>query len=199
MIFTYDRIYAKKRGGVIIMDSNASSKIVSIIPYIENDPLDREKLIQQRTLQILERAFEIMLEGCRLNARDSSFYKKISDYGDKPIFYVNISPNRDERYKQSGSVNGSATYFSIDGKNIKGNIYLYNHNGMTKYAVFGLQKFKETKNKTSYYQILDGTIVSIIKCKKENSFLEELDNVESIEPFSPQIIKKYKIAKKGNN
>lgn len=181
------------------MDPKISSKILSIIPYIENASSDPKILIQQRTLQTLERTFEIMLKGCRLNARDSLFYKKVSDYGDKPIFYVNIGRNKDERYKEIGSVNGNAIHFTIDGKTIKGNIYLFSNNGISRYATFGLQKFQETSNKTNYYHILDGSIISVVTCKKADSFLEELSNVQTIEPFAPQILKRYKITKKGND
>ena len=181
------------------MDLKIPPKILSILPYIEKESIDQETLVEQSKLQILERTFEIMLEGCRLNAADSLFYRKISDYGDKHIFFVNIAKHYDPRYKDNGSVNGNVLYFTIDDKNIKGNIYLGNENGMPRYSSFGMQQNKENHNTTNYYHILDGSIVSEVTCKKEATFLEEISSVEAIKPFAPRLLKNYKNIKKGNH
>lgn len=175
----------------------SDSKIISIMPYIDNVSGEYEALQNEDKTQILEKAFEIMGESCKIHARDNSFYKMFFSKGYKNNFYVRSEPSMDPDYKDTGCVDGMALYFTVLDKSIKGNIFIGNINGMSKYSMFGLQKYKETDELTYYYHILDGLVISSIICSKQESFLEELNAIEKIELFEPKPQKKYKVKKRN--
>lgn len=184
-------------------NKTSNTKVIPIEPYLKGAAyLIGEKkgmLTDIDKIEILANTFLIMEKSHYINTNYLCAYQSILSDDKYNIVRLSESKQTDEYYEESGSINGWRVNFTIEKKNIRGTIFVGCINGILKYSAFGLQKYKETKSKTYYYHITDGLILSTITCSKKDTFLEELNNVEKIEPFSQIYTKKYKIKRRDAN
>lgn len=181
----------------------SKTKVIPIEPYLkDNAYLIEEKpvmLTDIDKIEILEKTFLIMEKSHYINSDCLFPYKNILSDTQDNFVRVSERKSNDIDYEESGSINGWRVNFTIEEKKIQGTVFVGCINGILKFSAFGLQKYKGTESKTYYYHITDGLILSTITCSKKDTFLEELNNVEKIEPFSPTYSKKYKFKRRDAN
>lgn len=135
-------------------------------------------------IKILVRSFELMQESCLKFANKNPFCQIVPPK--QPISFSDVSRIRDPRYGLNGTINGKGTHFTINNNNhaINGTIFWENHKDITTYISYGLQKYKEDTERSYYYHMIDSDIISSIACKRDNDFLKEISQVQSMKPFS---------------